>query len=257
LEEEEMKMNRLGMLSLLVLAALCNAAPIHLTDDATTVGLWHMDGAGSSLMGLDDDSANPTRNNNLVFSGSPLFTGTGTGGVFDNANGTAVKFGPQPGDDTARAQWNGANSFAIDMWFMASGVNTAQMLFNCYRVAQVKIWNGDIYFAAWDDDEVLTEIITSGALTASVWQHVVASVTPQGVMDVSVYALNGSLIGSATGNLTSGTFNQASRTMYFGSNGGTSNFYTGRLDEVKVSYIPEPATLALLGLGGLLLRKKK
>lgn len=46
-----------------------------------------------------------------------------------------------------------------------------------------------------------------------------------------------------------------------GSYRGTGSFFNGQIDEVKISatpvIAPEPATLAILGLGALFLRKRK
>jgi hypothetical protein len=79
------------------------------------------------------------------------------------------------------------------------------------------------------------------------------------------YSVNGTNLGSLTVSTYSGLWTQASSTYY----SGQSNIATLRLvettvtnasfalDDISLSPIPEPTTIALFGLGGLFLRRKK
>ena len=57
---------------------------------------------------------------------------------------------------------------------------------------------------------------------------------------------------------STGSINVNSYPVWIGSNYcNVTRFITGLIDNVQVSNVPEPATICLLGLGGLLLRRRK
>jgi len=251
LEEVEMKMKKYMLILLLIIAGVCNAVP--LSDNSCTVGLWHMDSASSGIV-ADDDSSNTGRDNNLTLVGASLTTGSG--GIY----GEAVSY---DGSDYSTASWKGGTSFVLDGWFQPDDFSssTSKTAFCIYHVAQITFRSNNLYFYAYNTGSTATALSVLN-LSADTWYHVIATVDESGAMTLNVFSEDGSLIGSSTGNTSGvGGFHVDTRTMYIGaagvSSGVAASAYTGLIDDLRISTVPEPATLALFGIGCLLLRKKK
>ena len=80
--------------------------------------------------------------------------------------------------------------------------------------------------------------------------------SPAGVLS---YLVDGTVVGTSprTDYLDLGAFNLYVWRDYTGEVGETGDAATVYYDNFEFGQVPEPATIALLGLGGLLLRKRK
>jgi hypothetical protein len=93
-----------------------------------------------------------------------------------------------------------------------------------------------------------------GAIQTGQWYNIVMT-QDNGVMTLDID--NGSTVISATYDTLYGDNANARFILGAGNNNMDRRFYNGLVDEVRVSEIPEPATMAILGLGGLLVTLKR
>lgn len=126
---------------------------------------------------------------------------------------------------------------------------------------------------SWDDEACLTIIATGGeakvrgatVISDNLWHHV-AGVYDIDTGDALLY-VDGALDASAS---TSGAINDNTGTpLFIGAEKGVERFWAGAIDDVRIydhalsagdiaAIVPEPATIALLGLGAsVLLRRRK
>ena len=91
------------------------------------------------------------------------------------------------------------------------------------------------------------------------WHHIVTAFDE--VAGTQNYTIDGITISGAN----AGTLNQSAGDLYVGAYSGVGTYggnysWHGYIDDLKIydvaTIVPEPATLALIGLGGLLLRRK-
>jgi len=105
--------------------------------------------------------------------------------------------------------------------------------------------------------------VVPGGVSGGVWHHYVMEVDKNNI--ASNYKLF--IDGVATGTLIDGSTGNSfiNDTLYIGARSGVGFPFTGNLDEFRISsgllspfeFIPEPSSAALLGLGGILLFRRR
>ena len=264
------------MLTLLVVLSIAGAS-YGLTDDAACIGLWHFDssyqvvtetGPGTYTTDTyipDDDSVQTWRNNEnwvdrfgtYATSGNPI---TLAAGDYDGGPGNHMVI-PDSGIGSAEYPIFALNVFDINNPLKINDItfegwikydvaeNANRYLFTIYDNLNVTLKGTTL--TMWVHDNVVSSQIITAPMydNSDLWQGIKATYN-NGVMTLVTDA------GTVSG--TGIYVPKAGKPWYYLCNnkgkGWTS--YVGALDEWKVS-VPEPATLALLGIGGLLLRRKR
>ena len=108
-------------------------------------------------------------------------------------------------------------------------------------------------------DKVRYELDSSEALSFGEWAHIQGiynGTGPGAGLTLNVYDASNNIIGTDYV-AVSGTLDPSSYSLYFGVDLGNSlTSWGGGIDEVRV-YVPEPATLGLLVVGGLALLRRR
>jgi hypothetical protein len=214
-----------------------------LTDDADTLGLWHMDTLAGTLVEDDDSYSGGARGNDLTAYGTVTLASPGhdgTGGALDFAGGSGDKAG-------RNGVWplGDIDGFVLDLWFNVDKVSGVQKIAYTHgfsidlgnsgsattRVGMT-VYGGTgtwWYNSGWDK------------VTAGQWYHLQAGLDAD---SNPTLMLDGVEVGTVAGTPN------AIRTS---SNGWLTvgQSLDGRIDEVKISQIPEPATIGLMGCAGI------
>jgi hypothetical protein len=229
------------------------------------LALYHFNQSSGTVV-TDDNSSGRTADNGTL-TGSTLPTWT-TGGLF--GNGLTLGYNTQNGVDTGLTQ---PLDYTMEMQFnwqftYADPVGT---IIDCTGGDFLRTFlydNGSnpaltpmgLDFVVRDGSAVYHDITTpeSMALFAGQYYDIALTRSWDGATAVWSLYVNGALANS----FSSGGFWSSSSDVYIGANGGGDQSVRGTVDEFRFSdaaltqfgdVVPEPTTVALLGLGGLLL----
>ena len=229
-----------------------------LSDSPGTVTLLHMDALTGDDV-LDDDSANPGRDHDLSVVGRAAgYTYLGdasitTGGL--GLHGEAIQFNQSFA--SADMAWESHDDAYVDMWVKFNEMPTTVGAPDTWVMYVSGTW--DIYMSA--NDELTWKIYNQSAsktgylrtvpLTSRLgeWMHITASYADL----ATTLTVDDDISLSGT---TDAEMRIRDMHVTFGSNPSkaANRAFVGLMDEVKVSSVPEPTTLVLLGLGVLACR---
>jgi len=140
----------------------------------------------------------------------------------------------------------------------ASVARTVFMLYDCIRFHYDAAGTSLVVDLTKFDVDGTTRI-SGGSVTAAVvdnpnaWQHVEFS-----VYDGMLTLITDVETVSAPGDYEILTGRTTGEYWYLGTTKGKTGWtYVGQMDNVDISYVPEPVSMVLLGLGGLLLRRRR
>lgn len=225
------------------------------------VGQWNMDSTftttsrtfASDLSGSGNHLS--LSNSSNTASRYPAFT-TGNGGYA----GEALSF--DGSDDmcyTPFTTWGEQESLRIEMWFKAETDRTQTLLsVNTAYPWEIRLSSTAVTFYPWfrnSSDDSSAGVYNPAAVSyvQGEWNHIVAEVL-DGQISLTVNS------GSSTRSYNPDNLYLAGSANYvvMGCSQAGTRHFDGLIDEVLIStYIPEPATLVLLALGGITLRRRR
>ena len=254
-------------------ALLCNSASATLTpyaDGQANTGL---------LLHLDESSGTVAANTGGAGAGN----GTMAAGASHPVSGVAAGFGNALGfsgsqsvmvpDHLSLRKADTGDGFTAEMWVKPTSLGSYQYLLNKYdgahgypggrQYSMAITADGKLNWFALRSDGVPVETISgswngitgSTVLQNNQWYHAAATYN-SGDGQWELW-LNDQI--EATFSAGAWGFASGASDLYLGSYNDSQNFFVGQMDEVRIgeyTYIPEPATMALLAIGSLLLRRK-
>ncbi len=257
-------MTRMANFTLVVTLALgvfaCNAllaAPY--TPDAYTVLLFHFDEAAGTSMPQDSSF-----NGNHATAG-PL--ATGDTGFYDKATEYTQASGINQIDDDPSfdaAQTAGSISFLIKLSETSFGWGSDQDIVRKndggsnagdfsvgVRMNPLTYGGGQFYLIMEDGNGSYRKLSTPNMVSTTDWYHVVVEWDSVNTPTITVNDALQTLSDGGTNTTYVGPIFTASDTLLVGIGNDGNDPGEGLLDELRIQAIPEPTTLAVLGLGGL------
>lgn len=254
---------------IVLLLSVCSVNAIDftqpLTPNAQTIGLWHMDSTYQSGGMTYTADAGPNGKDMMIDTwGTPPAPGTLVAGP-TAALGNAINFGaddPYYAFYTGSGAWNDSyETFQVDGWFKFEAghlLGSTKNLIETDAAWYLQKWADDTsaeigLVVHFEDGTLGTRWIGGLAGLEDQWIHVSASFDQNQQINISVINLDGTFDVSATRDYTGMSIK----------NSGNERIYAGwktfgvSFDELSVATVPEPATCALIGLGALLLRRRK
>ncbi len=238
-------------LTLLVVAASV-AVAVPFTDNGQTYALWHMDEivpSGATRFAVADDvSVSGRTAANLILGkntpNDPLNYPTVAPGFYGNALSFASTNLQTAFSDDA---WTGHDSAKIQfMVNQNAGVSVIQTAVHASGSWEIRMGNGTLTAYIWlaaGGTTNLTRTYTQGE-----WTDV----------ELLISGTEMTLIvdGSSISKTITGMINTQGR-VQVGSSATATRGFDGMIDELRIAAIPEPATMALMGLGYLGLRLRR
>ncbi len=253
------KTKQLIGVSVIVLASLSSAFGSYLapySDSTDTVALWHMDSIRSDKYMDDDDSVVVGRNANVILTPNPVSTSGGpslvTPSVYPGGNSAFASALHFDGDDGGAIPNSSlsvdSTKLRIEGWVKSDAAANGQMVMDRWGQINVYANSGGFSVLAWDQAASTSTINANpGGFVATDWNHVAVEVSGA-ALDIYV---NGGLVNSAT--LAGGGLNTTTSktTTYLAQRYQGGNRFTGAIDEFRISTIPEPVTLSLMGIAAV------
>ncbi len=252
----------------LALATLSGPAQAALIDDASTVGLWHMEtivGSGPGEYVPDDNSTGRVAHDLLLgrpdtvnggtvagshptvvagaleFDGGDTATAPGTWDVMVDRVTTEFSFRPDALPDPAGDNYTGLVSLGVAQIYLqddgtSNNTGRIQAILFCAphgtAANYITDWTGGLALNAWHD----VRLDVSGLVASLTVDGATTLLDLPDLMntesDGGFWSTNGAVLGS----------------MWYDP---SMRLFTGALDEVKINGIPEPSTLVMVGLAGL------
>jgi hypothetical protein len=239
------------------------------SDNLSTTALWHMNTIREDKYMDDDVSSGRSPAANGILLPNPVSTSGGPTLVArSDPNYSSL---PYPGGNWAFGNclyFNGNNNMSasnanlvldpadlrVEGWVKADAAADGKMFMDRWGQMNIYIESTKVRAQTWDATPAVNEnSVYPAGWDPTVWNHVAVEI----IGTTQKIYVNGNLEGTFT--ITGGLRTPPTKTTtYLAQRYNGENKFAGYMDEVRISKaIPEPATLALLGLGGFLIRRKR
>ncbi|MFI4911860.1 MAG: LamG-like jellyroll fold domain-containing protein [Sedimentisphaeraceae bacterium JB056] len=236
-------------LTVLLVVAVGQTFAEPLTDDSSTIALWHMDetvpvGSSQRPYVIDDNSVTSRAANNIALGDNantaskyPTLT-TGDGGMY----GEALQFSSAAKNMMlANGAWDGFDAVRVELWFNQDVAATGdQTVISAMEGAvwEIRLDSTNSVAKAYVFGTTGGYAVAAVSYTKGQWTHVVLTASTD--EDVLMLNIDGSV---DTRNLNNGINIQTGKRIYVGCKQTDNRNFDGLIDEVKVSLPPSTAYL--------------